>query len=155
MSAIAKRIIIFARAHDTLSNKKTHFLTSYVFNERIIDGLHFLLNKIFWSPFNNASFVTFCVQMDQLLESQWVFENARNFLFSIDFASKTSKQRFWLSLQRPIATQIIDRLVYNSTKRSVIYRLLIFSSKIFWFNANCRPSNIRSLPRHEWSAIVI
>ena len=84
--------------------KKNIYLTPCVCNERILDGLqaavpvkqNILEQDIDYicSPFSNASFGTFCIQIGQFLESQLAFEDERNFLFSIDFASKTSKQRF-------------------------------------------------------------
>ena len=64
-----------------MSNKKHIYLSPYVCNERIFDGLQLGLNKKkieqkineFCSLFDNASFGTFCIQIGQLLESQWVF----------------------------------------------------------------------------------
>ena len=70
-----------------------------VCNQKIFGVLQFPISKIFWSkttknicsPLYNAAFGTFWVQIGQFFESKWVWEDSRNFLFSIGFASKTSK----------------------------------------------------------------
>ena len=64
--------------------KKHIYLTPYVCNERIFDGLQFVLNNFFLkktmgkncSLLNNASFGTFCMPIGQLFKSQWVFKGS-------------------------------------------------------------------------------
>ena len=78
----------------------------------------------------------------RFLESHWVYEDPRKFLLSMDFASITSKDRFCLSLQRPIATRIIDQLggkkVSNEALSNGITVLSIFYSKLFCFMGAAR-----------------
>ena len=59
-------------------------------------------NNNIWAPLNNASFGSFCVQIGQLLESQWVFEDAINFLFSVDFASKRQQIAYYWAFKDPL-----------------------------------------------------
>ena len=98
------------------------YFTPYVCTERIFDCRPFINNEIFLkktllevgSSHLYASFGTFCVQIDQFLESRWVFEKCL----------KTVK---WLFLKENVVPLIIDqfrRKRCQKKRKDVSYQLL-------------------------------
>ena len=72
-------------AFDVHSVTKKHiYLTPYVCNERIFDGMQFVLKQTFLEKtmdkicclLNNVSFGSFCMPIGQLFKSQWVFNGS-------------------------------------------------------------------------------
>ena len=61
-----------------------------------------------WDPFNNASFGTFCIQIGQLLEPHWVFEDFME--IDISVLLKQNQRDHWIfsDLHRLTVFGILD-----------------------------------------------
>ena len=95
--------------------------------------------------------------VNQLSKPHWACEDPRKFVFKTDFASKTLKYRFGMSLQRPSADRTVDHLGRKSHQKkhySWVADFIVVLFKNILFNMNGRQSNIRSLHNiHIWSTL--
>ena len=87
------------------------------------------------SPHLYASFGTFCVQIGQLFEAQWVFKHSEEFRNRRHFPLKTANCRFPNIFQRLTVPRIIDqfwRKRCQKKRKDVNYKLIYnFFQKYF------------------------
>ena len=134
-------------------------LTPYTCTERTFDSRPFMYNKIFLkktliefcSLHLYASFGTFCVQIVQFFEAQWVFEKCLKTVKSL-FSKENDVdfeffRKFKVSVTRTINK--FGRKRFQKKRKDVSYKLLKdFFSKIFcctWTDMNVRLAEIRSV----------
>ena len=103
-----------------------------------------------YSPLNNASLATFCVEIGQLFESPESFKVRKNsYLASILLQKRQNIVSDW-AFKDSLRLEYLTNLVAKGIKWSVIYwarNLIKLLFKNILFNVNYRPLNNRSLHR--------
>ena len=118
---------------DRFKSKHPRYII-YVCNKRNSDSFLFTLDKLFLeftsrgnhSPVYCASFGTFCVQISQLFEPQWVFKDSREIVFGDIFLRRRRNPDFFGIFKHSLWLEYLSNIDSKGTKRGAMNRAINF-----------------------------